>query len=179
MKKFRMYGLVLAIMSYFVAGCSVGPQWRSVSYVSPSEKISYQDNSISLLRPYEGIADVAKASAIIRDSISREKLNEAIVANIKRRYEKANPTDNSVSGCSYLGIIVNERRKSARIFNPENSLPPQLADPWAYVILCVNQIPDLVPVILDERGIISSVAVFRNKKEFNGIQTDFGARLRE
>lgn len=157
MKYYRIIimGLAVTVMM-IIAGCG---GHRSAHLEQTESGIKHRDTNVSILQP-----------SISPKEMSKAKLNMALAEQIKQG-ETAN-----FAG-KYTGVIVNQDRTQTFFFHHPSRNQLVEIYPGEFVAIKATSIPSYIHGRFEGEDEWGRYRIYKKQKIYNGIDTDFGARV--
>lgn len=160
----RYFGLLSLVVIFLISSGCAG--YRNAHLQETADGIKHSDTNISILEPSVYPTDMARAKEIL----SQAEINKAMAEQIKGG-------QTAQFAGRYTGIVVNQDIKRRFYFHhPDRNSVLQI-DPGGYRAIRTGDIPRYIHGWFDGEDEAERYRIYDRKKKYNGIETDFGARV--
>ena len=159
----RYFLSFLLAVVFLTNGCA---GYRNAHLRETADGIKHSDTNISILEPSVYPAEMARAKEIL----SQAEINKAMAEQIKSGQAA------QFAG-RYTGVIVNQDIKRRFHFQHPNRSSILQIDPGGYRAIRTGDIPRYIHGWFDGEEESDRYRIYEKKKNYNGIETDFGARV--
>lgn len=156
---------VINVFVFSLTGCG-GHRSANMVYDNNGRVSQWKDTNITLFQPSIRPGNVANANL----TNSQANINNAIAVQISTG-KAADFSDYST------GVIVNQDpKRTVLVYHPERS-EIRAISPGGYSVFLLKNIPEYIFARFSGKKKNVQYKIFKAQKVFNGINTDFGARI--
>ena len=158
--------ITVGIFLILLIGCGSGIRSANVKTNKDGMMKDWKDKNFSMFQRSISPGDVANANL----TNSQANINNAIALKIS--------TGKAADFADYsTGVIVNQDpRKTVWVYHPERSEIRKIS-PGGYSVFLLKDIPEYIFARFSGKKKNAQYRIFKKSKVYNGIETDFGARI--
>jgi len=168
MERLKIFGILAIGLIFVITGCGTK---QHAQITNPNGEKVYSSFHLGILPGPDNAVSTAVAQARLEQGAANAALTRALAKQIEEG-------DVATMAGQYIGVIVNQDpRKTAYVFHPSEGRIIEIDPGGGYQIIRVTAIPRHISVRFAGEKRNVRRRIYAETKTFNGIKTDFGARI--